>query len=379
MIKQILISIDSFKGSLSSSRANEAIKNGILSLNKDLKITTIPIGDGGEGTLEALVSTIPSKLTKISTVNSRNNLIETEIAITKDFAIIESADIIGLNRLKSAPDAYNDSSKGLGIVIKKALEMSVEEIIIPIGGSAINDLGIGMFYEIGARFYNKDNESFEPRGTNDLSKIYSVDFSNMDERIKSKKFTILSDVQNPLCGKDGATFTYGGQKGIKEEDFVKIDKEMNRVALLMQNALNKKNIEKPMSGAAGGLGFAFMTIFNADFYNGIEKVLEMIDMESKIKNADLIITGEGKIDKQTYFGKAPIGISNLARKYDKYCFAVTGSNGLVNENYSDAFDYIFDLTNGPMTLEESMKNAEKLMEIQGRQIGKIIGLMNGKL
>ncbi|MDO4604700.1 MAG: glycerate kinase [Helcococcus sp.] len=378
MINQILISIDSFKGSLSSSRANEAIKNGILSLNKDLKIITIPIGDGGEGTLEALASVIPSKLTKISTVNSENHPIETNIAITKDFVIIESSDIIGLNRLKSAPDAYNDSSKGLGIVIKKALEMSIEEIIIPIGGSAINDLGVGMLYELGARFYNKD-KSFEPRGTNDLSKIYSIDFSKMDERLKSKKFTILSDVQNPLCGKDGATFTYGGQKGLKEKDFVKVDNEINRVASIIQNAFNKENIEKSMAGAAGGLGFAFMTIFNADFYNGIEKVLEMIDMESKIKNANLVITGEGKIDRQTYFGKAPIGISNLARKHGKYCFAVTGSNGLVNENYSDAFDYIFDLTNGPMTLEESMKNAEKLIEIQGRQIGRIVGLMNGKL
>lgn len=378
MINQILISIDSFKGSLSSSRANEAIKNGILSLNKDLKIITIPIGDGGEGTLEALVSVIPSKLTKISTVNSENHPIETNIAITKDFVIIESSDIIGLNRLKSAPDAYNDSSKGLGIVIKKALEMSIEEIIIPIGGSAINDLGVGMLYELGARFYNKD-KSFEPRGTNDLSKIYSIDFSKMDERLKSKKFTILSDVQNPLCGKDGATFTYGGQKGLKEKDFVKVDNEINRVASIIQNAFNKENIEKSMAGAAGGLGFAFMTIFNADFYNGIEKVLEMIDMESKIKNANLVITGEGKIDRQTYFGKAPIGISNLARKHGKYCFAVTGSNGLVNENYSDAFDYIFELTYGPMTLEESMKNAEKLIEIQGRQIGRIVGLMNGKL
>lgn len=378
MINQILISIDSFKGSLSSSRANEAIKNGILSLNKDLKITTIPIGDGGEGTLEALVSVIPSKFTKISTVNSENHPIETNIAITKDFVIIESSDIIGLNRLKSAPDAYNDSSKGLGIVIKKALEMSIEEIIIPIGGSAINDLGVGMLYELGARFYNKD-KSFEPRGTNDLSKIYSIDFSKMDERLKSKKFTILSDVQNPLCGKDGATFTYGGQKGLKEKDFVKVDNEINRVASIIQNAFNKENIEKSMAGAAGGLGFAFMTVFNADFYNGIEKVLEMIDMESKIKNANLVITGEGKIDRQTYFGKAPIGISNLARKHGKYCFAVTGSNGLVNENYSDAFDYIFELTYGPMTLEESMKNAEKLIEIQGRQIGRIVGLMNGKL
>lgn len=378
MINQILISIDSFKGSLSSSRANEAIKNGILSLNKDLKIITIPIGDGGEGTLEALASVIPSKLTKISTVNSENHPIETNIAITKDFVIIESSDIIGLNRLKSAPDAYNDSSKGLGIVIKKALEMSIEEIIIPIGGSAINDLGVGMLYELGARFYNKD-KSFEPRGTNDLSKIYSIDFSKMDERLKSKKFTILSDVQNPLCGKDGATFTYGGQKGLKEKDFVKVDNEINRVASIFQNAFNKENIEKSMAGAAGGLGFAFMTVFNADFYNGIEKVLEMIDMESKIKNANLVITGEGKIDRQTYFGKAPIGISNLARKHGKYCFAVTGSNGLVNENYSDAFDYIFELTYGPMTLEESMKNAEKLIEIQGRQIGRIVGLMNGKL
>ena len=201
----------------------------------------------------------------------------------------------------------------------------------------------------------------------------------MDERLKSKKFTILSDVQNPLCGKDGATFTYGGQKGLKEKDFVKVDNEINRVASIIQNAFNKENIEKSMAGAAGGLGFAFMTVFNADFYNGIEKVLEMIDMESKIKNANLVITGEGKIDRQTYFGKAPIGISNLARKHGKYCFAVTGSNGLVNENYSDAFDYIFDLSNGPMTLEESMKNAEKLIEIQGRQIGRIVGLMNGKL
>lgn len=377
MIKNILISIDSFKGSLSSIRANEIIKNGILSLNNDMKITTIPIGDGGEGTLDALVSEIPSKLIKITTVNSKDNPIETSIALTKDFAIIESSDIIGLNRLKLDPDAYNDSSKGLGIVIKKALEIPVEKIVIPIGGSATNDLGVGTLYELGARFYDKEGKEFEPRGANDLSKIHFVNFSYLEKNLKSKKFTILSDVQNPLCGKDGATFTYGGQKGIKEEDFEKIDNEMRRVAKLMQSAFNMENIDKPMSGAAGGLGFAFMTIFNAEFYNGIEKVLDMIYMESKIKNADLIITGEGKMDHQTYFGKAPIGISKLARNYGKYCFAVTGSNGLAYEDYSDSFDFIFDLSNGPMPLAESMKNAEKLMEIQGRQIARIVNLING--
>lgn len=213
-------------------------------------------------------------------------------------------------------------------------------------------------------------------GANSLKEISSIDLSGIDKRIYHTQFSILSDVQNRLCGETGATYIFGKQKGLLDRDFGKIDNEMFRVAKLMEKELDKTTIDKKMTGAAGGLGFTFMTVFNSTFYNGIEKTLEMIDIENKIKNSDLIITGEGIMDSQTYFGKAPIGISKLAKKHDKYCFAVTGNNYLVYYEYQDAFDYIFDLANGPIILDNSIKNTGNLLKLQGKQIARIVNLIN---
>lgn len=376
MIKHIIVSIDSFKGSLSSFQANSLIEKGILSINPKLNIENIAIGDGGERSLDAIVNAMGGDFKTIESINSKGEKSYTKIGISNNTAIIDSSDIIGMNILKEKPNAYIDSSRGLGIVIKKVLDLGFEEMIFTIGGSAISELGIGMLSELGVKFYNFENKDFIPFGVNDLSNINNIDVTEFDFRIFNTKISVLSDVQNTLCGKSGATFTYGKQKGINPEDFEKVDNEMLRVAKLIQKEFNKDNIDTPMTGAAGGLGFTFMTAFNASFSQGIEKILELLNMEEKIKNVDLVITGEGSIDKQTYFGKAPIGISKLAKKYEKYCFAVTGNNCLISENYEDAFDYIFDLANGPISLEDSIRNSEELLELQGKQIGRIVKLIN---
>ncbi|WP_282925912.1 glycerate kinase [Helcococcus kunzii] len=376
MINNILIALDSFKGSVSSKDANSYLAEGIQGVNSQLNIDMVAIGDGGEGTLDSLIESLNGDIKIVEAVNSKGEKIDSKIGILGNTAIIESSDIIGLNRLIGEPNAYTDSSKGLGLVIKQALDLDFEEIIITLGGSAINDLGVGMLYALGVKFYNFNSVEFEPIGANSLSEIYSIDFSGIDKRIYHTQFSILSDVQNSLCGQKGATYIFGKQKGLLDRDFGKIDNEVFRVAKLMEKELDKTTIDKKMTGAAGGLGFTFMTVFNSTFYNGIEKTLEMIDIENKIKNSDLIITGEGSMDSQTYFGKAPIGISKLAKKYDKYCFAVTGNNDLVDYEYQDAFEYIFDLANGPISLENSIKNTGNLLKLQGKQVARIVNLIN---
>lgn len=375
MIKNVLIALDSFKGSISSSDANTMIEKGIKSINPQLNIEKVSIGDGGEGTLDSLVYALKGKFKTIKSINSKNQNIDTKLGILGDKIIIESSDVIGLNRIDTNPDAYNDTSKGLGLVIKQALDLNPSEIILALGGSAINDLGLGMLESLGVEFFDENGEKISPSGTNDLHKIFDINFKNLDSRIKQKKFTILSDVQNTLCGEKGATFTYGRQKGIMEDDFIEIDNHINRIAKIIDSYFGKSNIDEKMTGSAGGLGFIFMTVFNSKFYNGIEKILEMINMEEKISCVDLVITGEGSIDFQTYFGKAPVGISNLSKKKGKLCFAVTGRNGMI-ENYDNLFDYIFSLSNYPMSLEESLVNVGYLLEMQGKQICRIINLIN---
>ncbi|WP_311488124.1 glycerate kinase [uncultured Helcococcus sp.] len=376
MIKNVLISLDSFKGSISSKEANIQLQKGIESINPQLNIKCVPIGDGGEGTIESIIEELNGDIKTIKSVNSKNKPIDVSIGLVGDKIFIESSNIIGLDRLTEKPDAYVDSSRGLGIVIEKALEYSPSEIIVTLGGSAISDMGIGMLDYLGSNFYNKEGVKFSPKGTDDLKKIHRLDFIDLEKEIFNTKFTILSDVENTLLGKNGCIFTYGEQKGLDRKDFEDIDKEIARISSMMEEELGKKFSEYKFSGAAGGLGFAFMSIFKARSFSGIEKILEITKIEEKIITSDLIITGEGSMDLQTYHGKAPIGISNLAKKHNKLCFAVTASNNLINENYEEYFDYIFNLQNKPLDLDYSIRNTSELLYLQGKQIARIIELIN---
>lgn len=376
MIKNVLISLDSFKGSISSKEANIQLQKGIESINPQLNIKCVPIGDGGEGTIESIIEELNGDIKTITSVNSKNKPIDVSVGLVGDKIFIESSNVIGLDRLTEKPNAYVDSSRGLGIVIEKALEYNPSEIIVTLGGSAISDMGIGMLDYLGANFYYKDGVKFSPKGTDDLKNIHSLDFIDLNNEVFNTKFTILSDVENTLLGKNGCIYVYGEQKGLNKKDFNAIDKEIFRVSSMMEEEIGKEFSKAKFSGAAGGLGFAFLSIFRASAFSGIERILEITKIEEKIINSDLIITGEGSMDLQTYHGKAPIGISNLAKKHNKLCFAVTASNNLINENYEENFDYIFNLQNKPLDLNYSIRNTSELLYLQGKQIARIIELIN---
>ncbi|WP_103981917.1 glycerate kinase [Helcococcus massiliensis] len=376
MIKNVLISLDSFKGSISSKEANIQLQKGIESINPQLNIKCVPIGDGGEGTIESIIEELNGDVKTITSVNSKNKSIDVSIGLVGDKIFIESSNVIGLDRLTEKPDAYVDSSRGLGIVIEKALEYSPSEIIVTLGGSAISDMGIGMLDYLGANFYNKEGVKFSPKGTDDLKKIHHLDFIDLNNKISNTKFTILSDVENTLLGKNGCVYIYGEQKGLNIKDFNDIDKEISRVSSMLEDEIGEEFTKAKFSGAAGGLGFAFMAIFKARAFSGIERILEITKIEEKIINSDLIITGEGSMDLQTYHGKAPIGIANLAKKHKKICFAVTASNNLITENYEEYFDYIFNLQYKILGLDYSIKNSSELLYLQGKQIARIVGLIN---
>lgn len=376
MIKNVLISLDSFKGSISSKEANIQLQKGIESINPQLNIKCVPIGDGGEGTIESIIEELNGDIKTITSVNSKNKPIDVSIGLVDDKIFIESSNVIGLDRLTEKPNAYVDSSRGLGIVIEKALEYSPSEIIVTLGGSAICDMGIGMLNYLGVNFYNDKGEKFSPNGTNDLTKIKDLDFKDINKKIYDIKFTIFSDVENILTGTNGCIYTYGEQKGISKNDFKMVDKEISRVSSIIENKIGKNFSKTKFSGAAGGLGFSFMSIFNAEAFSGIEKILEITKIEEKIIQSDLVITGEGSMDFQTYNGKAPIGILKLSKKHKKLCFGVTACNDLIDEDYSEYFDYIFNLQNKPMDLYYSIKNSSELLYFQGKQIARIINLMN---
>lgn len=230
-----------------------------------MNIKCVPIGDGGEGTIKSIIEELNGDIKTIKSVNSKNKPIDVSIGLVGDKIFIESSNVIGLDRLTEKPDAYVDSSRGLGIVIEKALEYSPSEIIVTLGGSAISDMGIGMLDYLGANFYDKEGANFSPKGTDGLKKIHNLDFIDLKKEIYDSKFTILSDVKNTLLGKNGCIYVYGEQKGINKKDFNDIDKEISRVSLMIEDVIGKKSSEAKFSGSAGGLGNGIKNLATLEF------------------------------------------------------------------------------------------------------------------
>ncbi|MCB0471900.1 MAG: glycerate kinase [Flavobacteriaceae bacterium] len=374
---KILVAPDSFKESLSAIKVSNAITKGILNIIPDAKIIQVPVSDGGEGLLEVLLNELGGKRVSRTVKDPLNRDIQAEYGILNDnsTAIIEIAQASGLELLRAEErNPELTSSFGSGQLIKDALDKGCRKIIIGIGGSATNDGGMGMIKALGGKFFNEKLEELGDGGKA-LGELNKIDISEFDSRIRNCKITVACDVTNPLTGQNGASLVYGRQKGGTKEQLQRLDKNLKNYASVIHNDLNIEVETKMGAGAAGGIGAGLMAFFNAELKRGIDLVIDMLEIKKHLKNVNLLITGEGKIDRQTLHGKAIIGLASLARENMVPVIAITGKKeGNIDEIYTKGITAVFSIVNKPLSLREAIVNAENLIESCVENIFRIIKL-----
>lgn len=362
------VAMDSFKGSLTSLEAGNAVKDGILSASSEHEVTVLPLADGGEGTLEALVEGLSGIYRSLEVTGPNGKKVTARYGIVHgDTAIIEMAQASGLTLVKEN-DILTATTFGTGELIRAALDEGIRKFIIGIGGSATNDGGTGMLEALGVRF-SSENEvasgaSDKPgtRGALVLKALTSIDISNMDSRIKESSFKVACDVTNPLLGTNGCSFIYGPQKGAAKDQIEEMDIWMRFYAELTRNILPEADPGFPGSGAAGGMGFALKYYLDAELVSGSKLVLEVTRLEEYIQKADILITGEGRIDGQSLYGKGPVEAARLAKKHGKAAVAFAGSEGPDAMLLLDVFDSYHILPDVPDRMQKEVAY-ENLKEI----------------
>lgn len=355
---KIVISIDSLKGSLTSIEAANAIKKGILSVDNKTDVVIMPLADGGEGTVEALVQGMNGEEKVITVTGPINEKVNATYGILKETntAIIEMAQASGLPLVPAElRNPLNTTTYGVGEIIKEAIEKGCRNFIVGIGGSATNDCGVGMLQALGFEFYDED-DNLVGLGGKVLNQIRRINTENKLKELDECNFKIACDVNNPLYGENGAAYIYGPQKGATKEIVKELDKGLKNFAEVVKKDLGKDIAHIEGAGAAGGLGFGFLGFLNSKLESGIKIILDEIKLEEVVKDADLVITGEGRLDNQTAMGKAPIGVAKLAKKHGAKVIAIAGCTTpdavKCNEEGIDAY---FSIVNKAMTIDEAMK------------------------
>lgn len=372
---KIVIAPDSFKGSLTASEVADSIERGIKKCCSSCIIEKVPMADGGEGTVESLVASTNGKIINISVKGPLLKEVEASYGILGDgeIAIIEMASASGLPYLSQEErNPMKTTTYGTGQLILHALDQGCRKFIIGLGGSATNDGGAGMMAALGVRFLDEYGRDIG-LGAEGLGTLKKIDISNIDSRVKASTFIAACDVDNPLCGKTGASYVFGPQKGA-DKDMVKVlDKYLENYGNIIMRDLNFDVISEKGSGAAGGMGAAILAFLNGKLQRGVDIVIETTKLEEKIKDAQLVITGEGMIDYQTAYGKTPYGVAGVAKKYDTPVIAICGGIGEKSEIlYQKGFDSIFSIVDSPMSLEESMKNSSLLLENAAERIMRTV-------
>ena len=380
---KIVVAVDSFKGSLTSNEAGKAIEEGIRRVFPDSNIVIKSMSDGGEGLIETLVNQMNGKIRTIKALDPLGKVIECSYGLiaSRKLAVIEMAKVAGLTLVEPKDrNPLNTTTYGLGQMILDAIDQGYYRFIIGIGGSATNDGGIGMLQALGYKMLDINNKPVE-FGAKGLSQLKIIDDTNVPSIIKKCEFMIACDVNNPLCGKNGASEVFALQKGASEQLIKQMDKWMLEYALLSKQKYNNANENYPGAGAAGGLGFAFYTYLNAKLQSGIDLVINEIDLENDLKDANLIITGEGRLDSQSVMGKVPIGVARVAKKYQLPVIAICGSVSseakICNEQGIDAY---FSILNEVISLQKAMDKqiACKNMSNTVEQVFRLYKVSGGK-
>ncbi len=368
---KVIIAIDSFKGSLSSKRAGEAVKLALEELDKNSIADVVCLADGGEGTTEALVEGLGGEYKTVEVTGPLGDKVNAIYGVIDNVAVIEMATASGITLVeKSRLNPLLATTYGVGEVILDAINLGCRDFIIGLGGSATNDVGVGMLKALGYEFLDKDG-NLVGLGAQALKDIVKISDKNVDKRLKDCSFTIACDVKNPLVGSQGCSEIFSRQKGATEQMVKDMDGWIDNYSSVVKvyNPSIDKNAQG--MGAAGGLGFAFTWFLNGKITPGIELITQKIGLEEKIKTADIVITGEGRLDGQSAMGKAPVGVSTLAKKYGKKVIAFAGSIGsgaeILNSYGIDAY---FSITNSPCSLEDAMKeeNAFSNLKSTAKQV-----------
>lgn len=379
---RVVVAIDSLKGSLSSLEAGKAISEGIAKAVPEAEVQVRPLADGGEGTVEALTIGMGGKLETVTVTGPLGEKVEAVYGILeasdiyeKKTAIIEMSAAAGITLVaEQERNPLKTTTYGVGEIIRDAISKDCRHFIVGIGGSATNDGGIGMLQALGYGILNAEGKQV-PFGAQGLNEIDKITDEYVIPELKDCTFRVACDVTNPLCGEQGCSAIFGPQKGATPTMIMQMDKWLAYYAALSREKYPHANMNQAGTGAAGGLGFAFLTFTNAVLESGIKIVLEETRLEDYVKDADIVITGEGRLDGQTAMGKAPIGVAGIAKKHDKKVIAfsgcVTEDAVVCNEHGIDAF---FPILRGVVTLAEAMdaENARKNMIATVEQVFRLI-------
>lgn len=352
---KIVVAPDSFKGSLTAIEVSDAIEQGIREIFPEAEIVKIPMADGGDGTVQCLVNATGGEILREKVTDPLGDEILASYGILGDkkTAVIEMAEASGLTLVpENKRNPLITTTYGTGQLIKAALDRGCRKMIIGIGGSATNDAGAGMVQALGAKLLDKDGEEIG-FGGGELKKVLRIDTKYFDNRLSKTKVLIASDVSNPLCGPKGASRIYGPQKGATPEMTKELDESLAYFAEIIKRDLHKDIKDIPGAGAAGGLGASLIAFLNAELRPGIDIMIEIAKLEQAIKDADLVVTGEGKIDSQTIYGKAPIGVARIAKKYNIPVIAVAA---IISDDADIVHQYgintLIKISEPPMSLTE---------------------------
>ena len=367
---KIVIAPDSFKESLSAPKVAAAIAQGLSQAAPEARCVCIPMADGGEGTVEAILAATGGE--------SRINVVQDALGrpiqaqwgwLPGKVAVIEMACAAGLEHIAVTDrDPLRASSFGVGQLIGHALEMGAQHIVLGLGGSATNDAGAGMLQALGLKLLDTQGKALAPGGAA-LAKLAHIDSSCFDARLKNVDITIASDVNNPLCGPKGASAIFGPQKGATADQVKTLDQALAHFADLCAKVLGQDHRQDAGSGAAGGLGFAVRAWMHARFRPGVEVVAELGGLASAIQGAQLVITGEGRMDAQTLHGKTPMGVAKIAQAAGVPVIAIAGSLGEGYQAlYQSGIVAAFSLVSGPMTLEHACAETEQLLQDRAQDI-----------
>jgi glycerate kinase len=371
---KIVIAPDSFKGSLSAFEVAQSIQRGIKNVDESIETIIVPMADGGEGTVQSLIDASGGEIVELTVHDPLFRQISSFYGIMGDgkTAVIEMAAASGLPLLTPAErNPLKTTTYGTGELINDALNRGCQKFIIGLGGSATNDGGCGMAQALGAKLLDQ-NGNETGFGGGELQKINTIDISGIDNRIKRAEFLAACDVDNPLYGEKGASAVYGPQKGATEDEVITLDKGLEHFALLVKQQLNFDIKDVAGAGAAGGLGAGVMVFLNARLQRGIEIVTQINNLSEKMTGAGLVITGEGRIDFQTAFGKTPFGVAQMAKEKNIPVIAMAGSLGEGYQTlFEKGFDGIYSIMNESMSLKYAIENAAKLLENAAENVVRI--------
>lgn len=372
---KFVLAPDSFKESMTAKKAALAMEKGIKAVFPDAECVIVPMADGGEGTVESLVSMTNGEMIKTEVLGPLGESVIAEYGLLGEgeTAVIEMASASGLELIK--PEDRNPlltTSFGTGQLIKHALDKGVSRFLIGIGGSATNDGGAGMLQALGVSFKDENGKELS-FGGGALGSLHTIDVSGLDERIKHVKFDVACDVTNPLIGENGASAIFGPQKGATAEMVHVLDQNLLHFADVMKEQLGQDIAHMDGAGAAGGLGAGLIAFLNAELKKGIDLVIEYTELEEQVKGADYVFTGEGSIDAQTLFGKTPYGVASTAKKYSVPVIAFAGriGNG-VESLYDNGFLAIIGILKGVTPLEEALNSGEANLAFAAENICRVL-------